>query len=80
MISYSKINPRGQTEIDDKLLENHLNYTIEEKRGFYMASRKKFMQIKEIIPICFPLVPLNSAEDHKEKEEVKKNISIAVNN
>lgn len=57
----------GETEIDEALVNRYINYTIEEKRGFYMTSRKKFMQIKEITPICFPLVPLTHDKDVKEK-------------
>jgi hypothetical protein len=40
-----------------------------------MASRKKFMQVKDIIPIYFPIVPLSAEKDDKEREEAHKNIS-----
>ena len=41
-----------------ELTTQYSNYTIQEKRGFYMPGKKKFMQIRDIIPICFPILPL----------------------
>lgn len=45
-----------------------------------MASKKKFMQLKDIIPIYFPIVPLPATKDAKEREETLKNISPVLNN
>ena len=70
MFSFARINQSGETEIDEALVSRYHNYTIEEKRGFYMSSKKKFMQIKEITPIWFPLVPLTADKDSREKSEV----------
>lgn len=47
----------------EELITQFDNYTIQEKRGFYMMSTKKFMQIKDILPIHFPLLPLSEKDD-----------------
>lgn len=80
MFAYARINNKGETEIDEDLKKYHINYTIEEKRGFYMASKKRFMQIKDIIAICYPIVPLKSEIDAKHREEIRHSILLVLNN
>jgi hypothetical protein len=80
MFGYARINNKGETEISEDLKKYHINYTIEEKRGFYMASKKRFMQIKDIIPICYPIVPLKNDLDAKYREEIRNTILPVLNN
>jgi hypothetical protein len=49
----------------EELITQFDNYTIQEKRGFYMLNSKRFMQIKDILPIPFPLIPLTEKDDEK---------------
>lgn len=58
MNSYSKLNSKGETEIMEELKTQFHNYTIQEKRGFYLPAKKKYMQIKDIVPVYYPLLPL----------------------
>ncbi len=45
-----------------------------------MQSRKGFMKIKDIIPIHFPILPLDKQRDRKQKETVKENIIVVLQN
>lgn len=45
-----------------------------------MPSKKRFLYIKDIVPIFFPLVPLSKSKDDREKIEAKKNIEAVINN
>ena len=69
MNTYCRHNHQtGEAHISPDLIEQYRNYTIQEKRGFYMTNINKFMQIKDIIPVSFPVLPLSGQEeDHLER-------------
>lgn len=78
--SFAKMNPGGDVQILPELSTQFFLYTIQEKRGFYNATRKKFMQIKEIIPINFPLLPLSEREEKSCSDEISRSIKTVVDN
>ena len=57
----------GETAIDPELIALHTQYSVQEKRGFYMPTRKQYLQMKEIVPIYFPLFPMKAAEEADKK-------------
>lgn len=78
MISYTKIMRNGETAIDPELISLHTQYSVQEKRGFYMPTRKQYLQMKEIVPIYFPLFPMKAAEEAEEQREVEKPIKVVL--
>ena len=40
-----------------------------------MATKKRFMRIKDIIPLCFPLLPMGKNEEETHKSEIEKSVA-----
>ena len=64
MNGFMRINKKGETEIDPQLVKYYKRYTIQEKKGFYMPRIKRFMKIKDILPIHFPLISGGGMQPH----------------
>jgi hypothetical protein len=78
MSSYSRMNARGDSEVMPELATQFSRYTVQEKRGFYMVSKKRYAQVKDIVPVYFPLLPLPPAEEEAYAQDVDKTIKSAL--
>lgn len=57
MTQMSKIDKKGGMEINEELVRFFYNYTIKEKKGFFLLDKNAYMKIKKIFPVHYPLSP-----------------------
>jgi len=58
----SRIDPKGYDILDEDSLKSYRHYSIQEKIGLYLVSRHNYHHMKEILPINFPILPLNKID------------------